>query len=136
MTSVLSPRTGRWNRTRIIGRVALAVVVVAAGCVWAAHTLVLRGVAKLWVVSDHLDHADAILVLGGGLDVRPFAAADLYKRGLSSHILVANAYLGQGRRDVLNLLPSPADLNREVLLKHGVPPARYHRLWRASFEHI
>jgi hypothetical protein len=48
MTSVLSPRTGRWNRTRIIGRVALAVVVVAAGCVWAAHTLVLRGVAKLW----------------------------------------------------------------------------------------
>src|ERR1700730_10101616 len=66
---------------------------------------------KWWVVSDELDRADAIVVLGGGLDVRPAAAADLYKRGVSDQILVANAY---GRY---------ANLNREELLKHGVPAA-------------
>jgi hypothetical protein len=53
--------------------------------------------------------------------VRPIAAADLYKRGLSHQVLVANAFMGPGRREALNLLPSDADLNREVLLKHGVP---------------
>jgi uncharacterized SAM-binding protein YcdF (DUF218 family) len=123
MTSTLPFRAGRRNRARLIGLVSLLVIVVAAGWVWAAPTPVLRGVAGLWVVSDDLDRADAIVVLGGGLDVRPFAAADLYKRGISSKILVANAYLGQGRREVLNLLPSHAELNRAVLVKHGVPSA-------------
>jgi DUF218 domain len=120
MTSTL-PRTARRNHARGIGWIVLIVIVVATGSAWAAHTFVLRSIAKLWVVSDDLQQADAILVLGGGLDVRPFVAAELYKRGLSGHILVANAYLGRGRREVLDTLPSSAEVNREVLLKQGVP---------------
>jgi hypothetical protein len=33
-----------------------------------------------WVVSDSIAPADAIVVLGGGLETRPFAAADLYTK--------------------------------------------------------
>jgi uncharacterized SAM-binding protein YcdF (DUF218 family) len=121
MSSTLLSRAGRKTWARLIGWIVLLVIMVAMGVVWAAPNSVLRGVAELWVVSDDLDQADAIVVLGGGLDVRPFAAADLYKRGISGRVLVANAYLGQGRREVLNLLPSHAELNRAVLVKHGVP---------------
>jgi uncharacterized SAM-binding protein YcdF (DUF218 family) len=70
--------------------------------------------AKLWVVSDPLDPADAIVVLGVGLDVRPAAAAELYKRGISKRIIVATADTDRGRH---------ANLNREMLIRHGVPPA-------------
>ncbi|MGP0094489.1 MAG: YdcF family protein [Xanthobacteraceae bacterium] len=114
-------RHGRKNRVRLGGSIAMVVIVAAIGLVWAAPTWPLRGIAKIWVVSDDLDQADAIAVLGGGLDVRPIAAADLYKRGLSHQVLVANAFMGPGRREALNLLPSDAELNREVLLKRGVP---------------
>ena len=41
-------------------------------------------------MSDRLDAADAIVVLGGGLDVRPAAAAELYRRGISKRIIVAD----------------------------------------------
>jgi uncharacterized SAM-binding protein YcdF (DUF218 family) len=118
--TVLS-RAGRKNRARLAGWIALIVIVGAIGFVWVAPTLALRGIAKLWVVSDDLDQADAIVVLGGGLDVRPSAAADLYKRGISHQILVANAFTGPGQRE--DLFPSHADLNKEILLKRGVPLA-------------
>jgi len=59
------------------------------------------------------------VVLGGSIDVRPFAAADLYKRGLASKILVANVRMG--RAESLGLVPSHTQLNRDVLLKLGIP---------------
>jgi uncharacterized SAM-binding protein YcdF (DUF218 family) len=90
----------------------IIVVVVALGFAWLAGPLLLRCMAKLWVVSDSLDQADAIVVLGGGLDVRPAAAADLYKRGIAPRVAVGISDFDQGR---------DAGLNREVLLQHGVP---------------
>jgi uncharacterized SAM-binding protein YcdF (DUF218 family) len=72
------------------------------------------------VVSDPLDPADAIVVLGGGLVLRPSAAADLFKRGFARQILVSNVAMSEAER--LDLLPRHGDLNREVLLKMGVPP--------------
>ncbi len=55
----------------------------------------LRGAANLWVVSDPITPADAVVVLGGGVDVRPFAAADLYEKGLINKILVSRARDGR-----------------------------------------
>jgi uncharacterized SAM-binding protein YcdF (DUF218 family) len=88
--------------------------------IWVAHAPLFRAAAHAWVVSDPLEPADAIVVLGGGLDVRPFAAADLYKKGLARQILIANVGVSQVER--LGLLPRHSDLIREALLKLGVPP--------------
>jgi uncharacterized SAM-binding protein YcdF (DUF218 family) len=112
-------RYGSWARYR--GWLAIIPAVLALGIAWAARASILRGAAELWVVSDGLGQADAIVVLGGGLDVRPFAAADLYKRGFAPQILVANVRLGPVEE--LKILPRHTELNRDVLVKLGVPSA-------------
>jgi uncharacterized SAM-binding protein YcdF (DUF218 family) len=63
-------------------------VVVAIAVAWLARAPILRGLAEWWVVSDPLDRADAIVILSGRLDVRPFAAAALYRRGMAHQVLV------------------------------------------------
>src|SRR3984885_6284532 len=69
--------------------VAAAAVLVAV-LVWAERTPILTEAARLWVVQDPLQAADAIAVLGGGENLRPFVAAELYKKGVADKILVAN----------------------------------------------
>jgi uncharacterized SAM-binding protein YcdF (DUF218 family) len=73
---------------------------------------ILRQAAGLWVVSDPLDHADAIVVLGGGLNIRPAAAAALFKQGIASEVLVPKSLYDNGRE---------ARLMRDVLVQSGVP---------------
>jgi hypothetical protein len=57
-----------------IGMFVLATVV-AGG--WLLREPVLCGAANLWIVSDPISRADAIAVLGGGLETRPFIAAQM-----------------------------------------------------------
>jgi hypothetical protein len=45
---------------------AFAGVVFAIAAAWAFHGFLLRQIARLWIVSDPISHADAIVVLGGG----------------------------------------------------------------------
>jgi uncharacterized SAM-binding protein YcdF (DUF218 family) len=105
--------SGRKDWSHIIFWVGLIIVVgVALGYAWIAGPLLLRYMAKLWAVSDSLDQADAIVVLGGGLDVRPAAAADLYKRGIAPRVAVGISDFDQGQ---------DAKRNRDMLLQHGVP---------------
>ena len=98
--------------------IGAAIAALAIGFTWQMRETILTDVAAWWVVSDELTHADAIAVLGGSIDVRPFAAADLYKRGFASTILVANVQMS--RAEELGI-PSHTELNREVLLKLGIP---------------
>jgi hypothetical protein len=98
--------------------IGAAIAALAIGFTWQMREAILTHVAAWWVVSDELTHADAIAVLGGSIDVRPFAAADLYKRGFASTILVANVQMS--RAEELGI-PSHTELNREVLLKLGIP---------------
>ena len=56
---------------------------------WLERTALLQSAADLWVVSDPITPADAVVVLGGGADVRPFVAADLYAKGLVHKVLVS-----------------------------------------------
>ena len=92
-TRSIRPLKTRW-KTTVIGA---AIAALAIGFTWQMREAILTDVAVWWVVSDELTHADAIAVLGGGIDTRPFAAADLYKRGFASTILVANVQMGRGK---------------------------------------
>lgn len=115
-----SPRpTQQPGRRRRRVAIGLAVVALAAGLAWLEHEPVLRHIAGWWAVSDALAHADAIVVLGGDIDVRPFAAASLYKQGYAAKILLSNIQFGKAER--LELIPSHTELNRDVLRKLGVP---------------
>jgi hypothetical protein len=58
-------------------------------------------------------------VLGGGVDVRPFAAAELYHRGLVKKVLVSQAT--DGHAVAIGAQPGHTEVNRQVLLKLGVP---------------
>ncbi len=113
--------TARARRTKSVrvGVVLLAAVIAGLCAGWLARDEILRSLARAWTVSDPVVAADAVAVLGGGLETRPFAAADLYKRGVAKRILLAGVRLSPTEK--LAILPSHVELNRTVLLKLGVP---------------
>src|SRR5215472_7005515 len=103
-------------RRPLIGAFVLATVV-AGG--WFLREPVLLGATDLWIVSDPVSRADAIVVLWGGLATRPFVAAELWRRGLADKVLISQA--PEERAVSLGAMPSHSELNREILLKLGVP---------------
>jgi uncharacterized SAM-binding protein YcdF (DUF218 family) len=111
-----TPRTKSFRRR---GGVFVAVALLALSAGWLAHVQILQGIARAWVVSDSIAPADAIVVLGGGLETRPFAAADLYKKGMARQILISAVKPSPAEK--LDIVPSHIELNRAVLLKLGVP---------------
>jgi uncharacterized SAM-binding protein YcdF (DUF218 family) len=114
-------RLGRLPAARACGQaLALFVLLLAAGAaVWYGREALLRGAAQLWIVSDTIGDADAVVVLGGGMPTRPFAAAEYYRRGMVKKVLVSDAR--RDKTEMLGALPSHTALNRAVLLKLGVP---------------
>jgi hypothetical protein len=86
---------------------------------WLYRVPLLRGAAIVWIVSDDVGPADAVAVLGGGLEERPFAAADYYRRGLVPKVLLAAARTSPSVK--LGISPSHVALNHAVLTKLGVP---------------
>jgi uncharacterized SAM-binding protein YcdF (DUF218 family) len=94
-------------------------VAIISALAWFNREALLRQAAEQWIVSDNIGPADAVAILGGGLDTRPFAAAEYYRKGLTQRILVANVNLGKLER--LGVLPSQSAITRGVLIKLGVP---------------
>jgi uncharacterized SAM-binding protein YcdF (DUF218 family) len=81
---------------------------------------ILHGAAEVWIVNDHLEKADAIVVLGGGLETRPFEAARLYHEGFAPKILLLKSRLSN--TDEISMTKPETELAREVLLTKDVPP--------------
>src|SRR5262249_51093652 len=117
------------GRLRRLGVLVLALACLGAG-VWLAREPLLRGVADLWIVSDVLTQADAVAVLGGQIEVRPFAAADLYHRGLVKKVLVSNNQ--ESPAAVIGAVYGHTEANRRVLLKLGVPENAIEMFGRAN----
>src|ERR1019366_2638886 len=70
---------------------AFALLLIALGVgAWLERVDLLRRAADLWILSDPITPADAVVILGGGIEVRPFVAADLYAKGLVHKILLSN----------------------------------------------
>jgi len=91
---------------------------IVAAAVWFREPL-LRGMADVWIVNEPLEHADAIVILGGGLDTRPFEAAKLYHQGIAPKILLLN--VRTNHTDELAITVTQTELSRQVLLKKDVP---------------
>ena len=91
---------------------------------------VLLGAAELWIVSDPVSRANAIVVLGGGLEIRPFVAAELWRKGFADKILISQG--SEERAVSIGAIPSHSEQNREVLLKLGVPAGVIEKFGTAS----
>ena len=113
--SAYLPRT-KWIRGLVV---LLAMCLVLGAGAWFARAPLLQGAAQLWIVTNTPHSADAIVVMGGGLETRPFAAATLFRKGYAPKVLVANVKPGPAEK--LGVVPSHTDLNRQALLKLGVP---------------
>ena len=109
--------------------VALLLLATVCASVWYGRANLLRDAAELWIVSDPVGPADAVVIFGGGLSVRPFAAAKYYKEGLTKRILVSNVRLDEA--EMLGAVPSHTALNRDALLKLGVPETAIETLGSA-----
>jgi uncharacterized SAM-binding protein YcdF (DUF218 family) len=95
-------------------------VITAVGVVgWVERTRLLQWVADLWIVSDELAPADAVAVFGGGIEDRPFAAAEYYRRGLAKRVLLSNVHIGPAEH--IGAMPTQVTATREILFKLGVP---------------
>lgn len=80
---------------------------------------ILTSAAEVWIVQGDLDKADAILVLGGGNQTRPFEAARLYHEGYAPKILLTD--IEHLPTDKLGLSLSETEWEKRTLLKKGVP---------------
>jgi uncharacterized SAM-binding protein YcdF (DUF218 family) len=113
-SEIARPR-GAGYRLRLYLLCMLVLVALGAGA-WFGRTTLLQEMADLWVVSDPITRADAVVVLGGGYDVRPVVAADLYAKGFVHKVLVS-----QDGRAKIGTLTGDTELNVKILRKLGVP---------------
>jgi uncharacterized SAM-binding protein YcdF (DUF218 family) len=132
MTTISTASDVPLGGRRFIGRrvVAILLLVVFVAGVWLERAPLLRGAAELWIVSDPITPADAVAVLGGDLETRPFVAAELYKKGLVPKVLVSQVI--EGRASTMGLIPGHSQLNRTVLLKLGVPDTAIEMFGQAN----
>src|SRR6185369_5750368 len=114
-TPAPAPRRSRLIRRSLI----IVMLVIAAGAIWTFRASLLFAAAEAWTVSDPLQPGDAVVVLGGGANTRPFAAAEIYHAGLAKVVLLP--LLKPTRVEISDVVVSHYAVNRGVLLKQGVP---------------
>ena len=94
-------------------------MLVAAGVLFVARHPLMSVAAKIWIVDDALVKSDAVVVLGGGLDSRPSFAADLYRRGLVTFVLVADVRNSTAANE--GIIPPETTIAIGLLEKEGAP---------------
>ena len=99
---------------------ACTVAVFALGAVsWFLRGQLLRGLANALIVQDPLSKADAVVVLGGGMQTRPFEAARLYREGYAPRVLVASPELRP--TDKMGITAADTKVTKRILSKQGMP---------------
>jgi uncharacterized SAM-binding protein YcdF (DUF218 family) len=81
----------------------------------------LKGMARTWIVNEPLAKADAVIVLRGGLQDRPFEAARLYREGFAPRVLIVG--FKPSPTDQMGFTRRENEVVKQVLLKRGVPEA-------------
>jgi uncharacterized SAM-binding protein YcdF (DUF218 family) len=108
----MSPRLRRWTIALVVPLVLLTSLYLARGRIlpWGAWWLDVGG---------NPEPADYVMVLGAGIDERPFAAAALFKAGLAKHVLVSHVRFAASQLD--GSMPPDDVIVRRVLVARGVP---------------
>jgi uncharacterized SAM-binding protein YcdF (DUF218 family) len=91
----------------------------ALALLWAAHPSLLRAMARWLDVGERPHRADYVMILAGGESTRAFAAAALVKAGWASKVLLAEIASTPPVSDLM--IPPFHEINRQVLVKRGVP---------------
>jgi uncharacterized SAM-binding protein YcdF (DUF218 family) len=101
--------------------IAVSLSAVALASCWAIHPCLLRAAASWLDVGGCPQSADYVMVLNGGEDSRPFAAAALVKAGWAQRALVGEV---APSAEVLDgIMPPYHEINRQVLINRGVAEA-------------
>jgi len=111
------PRTRRRRGRGVL--VSLATFLFLVLLAWVLRAWILTGVGRFLTVHDRLERADAIFVFGGDPDIRPFAAAALYRRGWAPRVLVPG--METGKLAAIGMVPTQTQLFTGVLRHEGVP---------------
>ncbi len=98
---------------------AVLLLAVALGLLGATRQQLLRAMARWTDVGERPRPADYVMVLNGGEETRPFAAAALVKAGFARHVLVAATAVSPNVKD--RIIPPYHEINHQVLLKRGIP---------------
>src|SRR5947209_4312788 len=117
-TALASARTParRWRR-RLGLLLALAVALLL---LYAGRNQILVAAARFLNVSDPAEATDYVMVLGGDMETRPFAAAALLNAGLACKAVVAKI---KDSGDHLDGIVAPEqEIIRSVLVQQGVSP--------------
>jgi uncharacterized SAM-binding protein YcdF (DUF218 family) len=92
--------------------------------------------AGAWlVVADPLQHADAIIVLGGTMYERQLEAVDLYKEGWAPRIYLFREMADWGEVELIRRgvpITRAIDVQLDAMLKLGVPRDAIHVLEQAN----
>lgn len=121
MSSISHSSSGKGAARRWLWRIAV-LLAIAAGLVAAGYVFrapLLAGLARAWIVDEPATKADAIVILGGGLENRPFAAAKLFHEGIAPKVLYMNVRLGPAEELGVGL--SERETTRQILLSNNVP---------------
>src|SRR5450631_77697 len=106
---------GRLSYAAALG---LAIVVLSTfGWLWRQPAL--EQIADFWTVSNSVERADAIVILGGGVYDRSKIAVDLFRRGISKKILISDVL--DSSHAIVGGHYSDTVLSRETLRRYGIP---------------
>jgi uncharacterized SAM-binding protein YcdF (DUF218 family) len=108
-----------WRRRLKRASLACALLGLVALALFLLHEPLLAGAANLWIVDEPVTNADAIVVLGGGLPMRPLEAIELYEEGRSRKLLVVKVELNPAQE--AGIVEPEHVVVTQFLEKGGVP---------------
>jgi uncharacterized SAM-binding protein YcdF (DUF218 family) len=114
-SSVKAKRRARLS----VGTKVFLGLILCCGVIYVERYPLMSAAARWWIVDDPIIKSDAVVVLGGGLESRPSFAADLYRRGLVSTVLVSDVRHGPAVDK--GVLPPETEIAVGLLEKEGVP---------------
>jgi uncharacterized SAM-binding protein YcdF (DUF218 family) len=117
MTRTLEPDSPAKTR-----RLAVPILLFAAGALVVATLVVFLGVGRWLTIEDPLEKAQAIVVLSGRMPIRAIEAARLYRAGFAPEIWLTRPAEPAASLQAIHIAYIGEDFyNTRVLLQEGVP---------------